>query len=127
MVRLFRRGAPNVEEKTEQALTKTRRSWFGRIAGILDRGKIDEELWLDLEEVLLGADVGVKTTDKVISAVKQRVEGLRVRDSHEVRELLKDELFEILTTVSSKGALWGEEAQGSVPRPGVILVVGVNG
>jgi fused signal recognition particle receptor len=44
-----------------------------------------------------------------------------------VRELLKDELFEILTTVSSKGALWGEEAQGSVPRPGVILVVGVNG
>ena len=74
---LFRRGGTKVdekvEEKTEQALTRTRRSWFGRIAGILDRGKIDEDLWLDLEEVLLGADVGVKTTEKILEDVRDRV------------------------------------------------------
>ncbi len=58
---LFRRAAPQeqVEEKTEVALARTRRSWFGRIGGILDRGKIDDELWDELEEVLLGADVGL--------------------------------------------------------------------
>ncbi len=69
---LFRRAAPKeqVEEKTEVALARTKRSWFGRIAGILDRGTIDDDLWLDLEEVLLGADVGVKTSEKILDAVK---------------------------------------------------------
>jgi fused signal recognition particle receptor len=124
----FRRAAPKeqVEEKTEVALTKTRRSWFGRIAGILDRGSIDEDLWLDLEEVLLGADVGVRTSDKILTAVKDRVQKEHIRDPQEVRELLKDELIEILDSVPFKGQLWGDEVD-SPPRPGVILVVGVNG
>ncbi len=124
----FRRAAPKeqVEEKTEVALARTRRSWFGRIAGILDRGSIDDELWLDLEEVLLGADVGVHTTEKILDAVRERVDKEHVRDSHEVRELLKDELIDILEAVPFKGALWGDEVE-TPPRPGVILVVGVNG
>ena len=64
-----------VEEKTQKALTRTRRSWFGRIGGILGRGaKIDEDTWLELEEVLLGADVGVHTTEKVLGRVRERVE-----------------------------------------------------
>jgi fused signal recognition particle receptor len=124
---LFRRAAPRAEEKTEQALTRTRRTWFGRIAGILDRGSIDEELWLELEEVLLGADVGVRTTEKVLGRVRERVEKERVRDPHEVRGILKEELMSILTSVPFRGALWGEDGAKPVPRPGVILVVGVNG
>src|SRR5687767_11283120 len=115
-----------IEAKTEAALTKTKKSWFGRITGILDRGKIDEDLWLDLEEVLLGADVGVKTTDKVLSRVRARVEKERIRDSQEVRQLLKDELIDILESVPFTGALWREDVE-TLPRPGVILVVGVNG
>lgn len=115
-----------VEVKTEAALTKTRRSWFGRITGILDRTTIDEDLWLELEEVLLGADVGVKTTDKVLSRVRERVEDDRVTDPHIVRGILKDELMTILESVPLKGALWGEHVE-TPPRPGVILVVGVNG
>ena len=53
----FKRAAPQeqVEEKTEAAVNRTKKSWFGRITGILDRGKIDEDLWEELEEVLLGA------------------------------------------------------------------------
>jgi fused signal recognition particle receptor len=115
-----------VEQKTEQALTRTRRSWFGRISSILDRGSIDEDLWLELEEVLLGADVGVKTTEKVLGRVRERVEKERVRDAHEVRDVLKEELMAILTSVPAKGALWREDGV-EAPRPGVILVVGVNG
>ena len=114
------------EEKTERALARTRRSWFGRIAGILDRGNIDEDLWLELEEVMLGADVGLKTTEKVLARVRERVDQERVRDAHDVRELLKDELVGILRSVPFNGALWGDEV-GEIPRPGVILVVGVNG
>ncbi len=124
---LFRRAVPQVEEKTEEALARTRRSWFGRVAAILDRGKIDEDLWLELEEVLLGADVGLRTTEKILGRVKERVEKERLRDAHEVRQILKDEMVAILTSVPFKGALWGEDAREDPPRPGVILVVGVNG
>jgi fused signal recognition particle receptor len=113
------------EAKTEQALARTRRSWFGRITGILDRGRIDEDLWTELEEIMLGADVGLKTTEKILERVRQRVEREHVRDPHEVRQLLKDEMVEILASVPFRGALWGQE--GEAPRPGVILVVGVNG
>ena len=125
---LFRRAAPQeqVEEKTEVALARTRRSWFGRIAGILDRGSIDEDLWLELEEVLLGADVGVRTSEKILDAVRKRVEDEHVRDAADVRQLLQDELVAILEAVPLKGQLWGENVT-SPPRPGVILVVGVNG
>jgi len=132
---LFRRAAKveetaeearKIEKKTEAALARTRRSWFGRIAGILDRGKIDEDLWLELEEVLLGADVGVRTTEKVLAAVRERVEKERVRDPQAVRELLKTELISILESVPLAGKLWGEDVV-EPPRPGVILVVGVNG
>jgi fused signal recognition particle receptor len=114
------------EEKTEHALARTRRSWFSRITGILDRGTIDEDLWLELEEVLLGADVGLKTTEKILDDVRQRVEKEHLRDAHDVRMLLKEEMVRILAAVPLKGALWGEEIV-EVPRPGVILVVGVNG
>ncbi len=125
---LFRRAAPQVqvEEKTEVALTRTRKSWFGRITGILDRGNIDEDLWLELEEVLLGADVGVWTTEKVLERVKERVEKEHLRDAHDVRLILKEELMAILTSVPLRGALWGENVTDP-PRPGIILVVGVNG
>jgi fused signal recognition particle receptor len=113
------------EAKTEQALARTRRSWFGRITGILDRGRIDEDLWIELEEIMLGADVGLKTTEKILEKVRQRVDREHVRDPHEVRQLLKDEMVDILASVPFRGALWGGE--GEAPRPGVILVVGVNG
>ena len=135
----FRRGAAEaedatavqeeqarVEAKTEAALARTRRSWFGRIAGILDRATIDDDLWLDIEEVLLGADVGVKTADKVLGRVRERVEKEHVRDAPVVRELLKQELMAILAAVPFRGALWSDAVE-SAPRPGVILVVGVNG
>ena len=125
---LFRRAAPQeqVEEKTEVALARTRRSWFGRIGGILDRGKIDDDLWEELEEVLLGADVGLHTAEKILDAVKARVESERIRDAEDVRDILKDELIAVLERVPLKGALWGEDVV-TPPRPGVILVVGVNG
>ncbi len=125
---LFRRAAPQVqvEAKTELAVNRTKRSWFSRIGGILERGKIDEDLWLELEEVLLGADVGVHTSATVLARVRERVENEHLSDAQGVREILKQELMALLSSVPPRGALWGEDVD-QPPRPGVILVVGVNG
>ena len=76
--------------------------------------------------MLLGADVGVHTTEKVLGRVREQVEKERIGDAEEVRAILKDELMAILTSVPFTGALWREDVVVP-PRPGVILVVGVNG
>jgi fused signal recognition particle receptor len=70
--------------------------------------------------------VGLRTSEKILDAVRQRVEKEHIRDAADVRDLLKQELIAILDAVPLKGALWGEDVT-DVPRPGVILVVGVNG
>lgn len=128
---LFRR-APQPQEddahKTEQALEKTRRSWFSRLGDLFERSQIDESLWEELEELLIAADTGVPTTEKVLDEVQQRVERERLRDPVLVRNALKEELADILRASPPRGALWRDSAQ-EMPsaRPAVILVVGVNG
>jgi len=66
-LRFFRRSPATEEEarKTEEALERTRKSWFGRLTDLFDRSRIDESLWEELEELLIAADAGVTTTGKV--------------------------------------------------------------
>lgn len=77
--------------------------------------------------MLIGADTGVSTTSKILTAIQLRVEKERIKDASEVKELLKDELFDILQTGREKGRIWGDEESPPSTRPAVILVVGVNG
>jgi fused signal recognition particle receptor len=120
-----------VRERTGQALQRTRRSWFGQIAGLLERGDITDELWEELEELLIGADVGLATTQKVLDQVRERAEAERVKRADAVRELLKEVLVELLETPPVRGRLWrapGVDGGGEgLPRPAVVLVLGVNG
>jgi fused signal recognition particle receptor len=117
-----------VGHSTEQALERTRKGWFGQITGLFERGGVDEVLWEELEELLIGADVGVATTQKILEDVQQRAERERVRDPHDVRTLLKEELVAILESPPDRGGLWSEGGNGaSPPKPAVVLVVGVNG
>lgn len=68
------------------------------------------------------------TTQKVLERVQERVTRERVRDPEGVRELLKQELVAILTVDQSRGRLWSQPGgDGDLPRPAVILVIGVNG
>ena len=69
LLRIFKR-TPETDEKTEQALERTRKGWFSSISGLFDRAKIDDELWDELEELLIGADTGVSTTQKVLAEVQ---------------------------------------------------------
>ncbi len=126
MLRIFKR-TKEADEKTEQALERTRKGWFSGIAQVFDRGSIDEAVWEELEELLIGSDAGVSTTHKVLGELQARVEAERVKEAPRVRDMLKEELVRVLQRGTRKGRIWGEEDSPPPDRPAVVLVVGVNG
>jgi fused signal recognition particle receptor len=107
------------KKKTEQAVKRTKEAWFGKIASLFDRQTIDKGLWDELEELLIAADTGVDTTEKLIGRVKERVNKQRISDAQKVRTVLMEEMTLILQVDGSKPAL--------PASPRVVLVVGVNG
>jgi len=86
---------------------------------LFDRVSIGDEVWNELEELLISADVGVNTTEKLIDKVKQRATDEKL-DGSQVSSALKAEMVKILKVAPR------EEADSLTP-PNVILVVGVNG
>ncbi len=93
-----------------------------KIDGLLKSyGKIDEELFDDLEEILITADVGINTTMEIIDRLKDRVKEEKVSDPKEVKNLLKEEIKHIMERSNEYNKLKLD------PSPAVILVVGVNG
>jgi len=86
---------------------------------LFDRVTVDEAVWEELEELLISADVGVNTTEKLIDAVKQRVKEEKVCQGSAALPILKAEMVNILNIA------FQETPNLSLPR--VILVMGVNG
>ena len=123
-MRLFRRS-PQTDAATDQALERTKSSWFGRLATVFQGSDVDDELWDSLEEVLIGADTGVATTMDVLDHVR----AAKPRSSEEVRDLLRRELTALLERANApKGRLWGLAEGAAEPEaPALVLVVGVNG
>ena len=99
MVRLFRRRSdPPAEQAAEAAelsalmragTRRARGGVLGRLGGALRRGAADEEFWEELEEILIGADVGVRTTASLIARLRRRAEAERARDPAALRALLR--------------------------------------
>ncbi|MFC1914553.1 signal recognition particle receptor subunit alpha, partial [Chloroflexota bacterium] len=103
----------------QRALKRTNDSCFGRAMHLFDRAAIGDEVWEELEELLIAADVGVNTAGKIIDRVKQRVAEESIAQSLLVRNALKEEMVAVLSIplpVSTDQA-----------RPKITLVVGVNG
>lgn len=123
LFKLFRRS-----EKTEQGIKKTRDTLFGRVLGLLKGSSIDETLWDELEEALIAADVGAATAARLVQNVRERVRREGITTPEGVRGALQSEVVAALT-VPYKGALRPAEngGQAVLPRPLVVLVVGVNG
>ena len=123
-MRLFRRS-PQTDAATDQALERTKKSWFGRLATVFQGTEVDDDLWDSLEEILIGADTGVTTTMDVLD----RVRASKPRTAEDVRDLLRRELTALLETADEpKGRLWGLEDGAAEPEsPALVLVVGVNG
>lgn len=116
--------AHTVEEATE----KTRKGWFNRIGGLFKRGGLDDTLWDELEETLVLADTGVQTTMRIIDDVKTRVRDEKIREPEVALTALKEELAKVLDVDTGRGKIWHAQGQKeTLPKPAVILVVGVNG
>jgi len=104
----------------KQGLKRSRDIWFDRVARLFDRSAIDDGVWGELEELLISADVGVATTERLVQKVKQRVREEKISQGLPVRAALEAEMVGMLKLEA--GPVPGGEA-----LPKVILVVGVNG
>src|SRR4051812_40777198 len=93
--RIFRRRV-DAQPELEAALKKTRRGIFADISRLFDRSAIDEELYEDLEALLIQADIGVDTTMELVAALREDVRRDRVDDPARARELLRDEMVKLL-------------------------------
>ena len=103
----------------KQGLSKTKQRILKPLDDLLRRGKIDEELFEDLEAVLIQADVGAVTTDKLLAKVRERIKLEKTTDSQAIREYLAQEMLAVLQEVESSLDL--------STRGAVYLLVGVNG
>jgi len=110
-------------KKTEPGVKRGKETWFGKIANIFNRDAFGDEVWEELEELLVSADVGVETTSKLLSKVKQRVKTDRLSEVSQIREALKKEMVSLLSIPQRANPI--PEQSGESPY--IILVVGVNG
>jgi fused signal recognition particle receptor len=113
-----------VHEQTERAVERSRRGLFGRIGGLFERADFDDDLWYELEDILVASDTGLATTEDILAAVQKRVKGEGVKQSARVREILREELIAILEAPGQDPPAW---ARHDYPERLVMLVVGVNG
>ncbi len=106
-------------DKIKNSLAKTRNNIFGKINNILKNfSKIDDELFEEIEEILIMGDVGIKTSTKICDELKNRVKKNKVTEPSKIYGLLEEIVCEIL----------GEEQRLNVStKPSIILVIGVNG
>ncbi len=106
-------------EKLRQGLSKTKNAIFGRIKDLfISMRKVDEDMLDELEEILITADVGVETTEKIIAALRRKIQEDRLTESEDVYKALK----EIISSMIDDG-----EPLDLSSKPSVVLVIGVNG
>ena len=86
---------------------------------VIGKKKIDEDLLEELEMLLIGSDIGIQTTDKVIEVVRKKASRKELKDEDSLYQLIKEELESLLIKESL--------LQPSSNNPFVILVVGING
>lgn len=106
-------------------LSRSQNSLGKGLLTLLSREHLDEETWEEIEDTLLTADVGVAPTQELVERLRERVRVLGTRSSEELRTLLREELITLVGPDEDR--LVRTETSGAVDRPGVVLVVGVNG
>ena len=113
------------KESLDQGLEKTKQGFFEHISKvIIGKTTVDDALLDELEEALIGADVGVDTTLSLIERIQERVKKEKYVSTSELNKLLHDEIVSLL--VEAPSDQMGFEPPAN-KKPYVILVVGVNG
>lgn len=125
----FKRLKENISSKAEavtnkfkEGLTKTRDAFVDRVDDLFSRRKkIDEDFYEELEEILIGADVGVNTVLKLIDQLRDEVKKRKIEDPAELQPVLSEKLIELLKGDADAGLKLNPNGLS------VILFVGVNG
>ncbi|MFC4230472.1 signal recognition particle-docking protein FtsY [Parasediminibacterium paludis] len=114
------------KESLDEGLQKTKEGFFAKITkAIAGKASIDEEVLDNLEEALVGADVGIETTLAIIKRIEARVAKDKYISTGELNALLQEEIEAVLVDADNTSYKNFEIPEGQ--KPYVILVVGVNG
>ena len=108
----------NIFSKWKQGLAKTSKATFGQIATLLGATEISDEIWDDLEALLIQADLGMETTDAILDHIEERVDTEGLIRSSDLQRALREEL---------RARLDNPPPLHFTAHPTVILIVGVNG
>ncbi|MFD3156536.1 signal recognition particle-docking protein FtsY [Haloimpatiens sp. FM7330] len=104
--------------KLKEGLTKTRDDLTNKVGEILNLAvTIDDDLYEELEEILITSDIGVETSLKIIDILKDRIKEQKIKDPKQIKPCLKEILIEMLELNSTE--------EKSLPK--VMLIIGVNG
>ena len=125
MLRFLKRDQEKNKAMTREGVRRSRETWFGRIAGLLKSSRLDEEVWEELEEALISADMGVETSLSLVGDLKARAEKEKLQDPQQVLDALKGELIARLDANDGIDSSSLETEPETAPL--VILVAGVNG
>ena len=107
--------------RLKQGLTKSRNHMAKSLAGVFGGGQIDEDLYEELETVLLTSDMGIEATEQLMNEVRDRVSLKGLKDGNELRQALKDAVYDLLKPLEQPLAI---PANG---EPFVIMLAGING
>lgn len=107
-------------DKLKKGLNKTKTSLDDKINNAFKNfRKVDEDFLDELEEVLIMSDIGMDTSVKIISNLRERIKKQKIQDEEDVKQILREEMQKILDVTDIELHL--------DTKPSVILVVGVNG
>jgi fused signal recognition particle receptor len=122
---------PEFLEKFATAVASTRENLADRLDAVIgSRREIDAEVLDELEEALIGADIGVTTAMEIIETARQQVNRKQLNDADELKRLIKSELRQILDRAEHNRKQGTVASETEVPldvRPYILMIVGVNG
>lgn len=107
-------------KRLRDSLSKTRNAFMGQLGNLFAENEIDDDLWDELEAVLIQADVGVDTTLELVERVRDRVESEGIKQVSRARDILKEEMHAL---IQANTPLQLDKARLLT----VVMIVGVNG
>jgi fused signal recognition particle receptor len=107
-------------ERLKKGLAKTRSQLGNQLAGLFGGGKIDEDVYEELETILLTSDVGVNATQALLEDIRSRVKRQSLSDTSELKSALKESLMDLLAPLE-------RPLNTSTHNPFIIMLAGVNG
>ena len=107
--------------RLKHGLTKSRDQMAKSLAGVFGGGQIDEDLYEELETVLITSDMGIEATDYLMKDVRKRVSLKGLKDGNELRGALKDAIYELIKPLEQPLEIPARK------EPFVIMLAGING